>query len=137
MFNQSNKYEYDPIRHGMFSQFCFFLSVFVEYALFFFWSGSLVARIHLIRWISGVSRVRTPAPAYNNALSYQLSYAYGTVEYALININFVSNLVYYVLLMRLMLVEIKVKQNKTIPMDFYDKLIHYNPFFWQLQILFC
>jgi len=45
---------------------------------FFFWSGSLVARIHLIRWISGVSGVRTPAPAYNNALSYQLIYAHGT-----------------------------------------------------------
>jgi len=32
----------------------------------------------LIRWMSGVSRVRTPTPAYNNALSYQLSYAHGT-----------------------------------------------------------
>ena len=41
----------------------------------FFLSGSLVARIHLIRWISEVSGVRTTAPAYNNALSYQLSYA--------------------------------------------------------------
>jgi len=45
---------------------------------FFFWSGSLVARTHLIRWISGVSGVRTPDPAYNNALSYQLSYVHGT-----------------------------------------------------------
>jgi len=45
--------------------------------LLFFWSGSLVARIHLIRWISGVSGVRTPTSAYNNALSYQLSYAHG------------------------------------------------------------
>ena len=34
----------------------------------FFLSSSLVARIYL-RWISGVSGVRTPAPAYNNALS--------------------------------------------------------------------
>ena len=41
-------------------------------------SGSLVSRIHLIRWISGVSEVRTPTPAYNNALSYQLSYAHRT-----------------------------------------------------------
>jgi hypothetical protein len=47
---------------------------------FFVGSGSLMARIHLIRWISGVSTVRTPAPAYNNALSYQLSYAHGTVR---------------------------------------------------------
>jgi len=45
---------------------------------FFFLSGSLVARIHLIRWIRGVSGVRTPALAYNNVLSYQLSYAHGT-----------------------------------------------------------
>ena len=45
---------------------------------FFFLSGSLVDRIHLIRWICGVSGVRTPTPAYNNALSYQLSYAHGT-----------------------------------------------------------
>lgn len=47
--------------------------------IFFFLSGSLLARIHLIRWISGVSGVQTPAPAYNNALSYQLSYAHGTM----------------------------------------------------------
>jgi len=47
----------------------------ITFDLLFFWSGSLVARIHLMRWISGVSGVRTPAPAYNNALSYQLSYA--------------------------------------------------------------
>ena len=44
----------------------------------FFLSGSLVARIHIIRWINGVSGVRIPATAYNNALSYQLSYAHGT-----------------------------------------------------------
>jgi len=46
--------------------------------IYFFSLGSLVDRIHLIRWISGVPGVQTPAPAYNNALSYQLSYAHGT-----------------------------------------------------------
>jgi len=45
---------------------------------FFFSCGNLVARIHLIRWISGVSGVRTPTPAYNNVLSYQLNYVHGT-----------------------------------------------------------
>ena len=45
---------------------------------FIFLSGSLVARIHLIRWISRVSGVRTPTSAYNNTLSYQLSYAHRT-----------------------------------------------------------
>jgi len=44
----------------------------------FFLSGSLVARIHLIRWLSGMSEVRTPTHAYNNALSYQLSYVHET-----------------------------------------------------------
>ena len=29
-------------------------------------------------WVSGVSEIRTTAPAYNNALSYQLSYTQGT-----------------------------------------------------------
>jgi len=43
---------------------------------FLFLSGSLVARIHLIRWISRASGVWTLAPAYNIALSYQLSYAH-------------------------------------------------------------
>lgn len=42
-------------------------------------SDSLVARIHFIRWISGVGvRVSTPTLAYNNALSYYLKYAHGT-----------------------------------------------------------
>ena len=45
----------------------------------FFLSDSLVARIHLIRWISGVFGVRTSAPVYNNELSYQLSNAHKTV----------------------------------------------------------
>jgi len=57
-----------------------YLSPFVSLCVMnfhFFLSGSLVVRIHLIRWINGVFGVRTPTPAYNNALSYQLSYAHG------------------------------------------------------------
>jgi len=54
----------------------------------FFWSGSLVARIHLISWISGVSGVRSPTPVYNNALSYELSYAHGTM------MNLLSSLIH-------------------------------------------
>jgi len=47
--------------------------------VFFFFPGSQMARIHLLRWISGVFGVRISAPAYNNALSYQLSYAHRIV----------------------------------------------------------
>jgi len=52
--------------------------VWTVWIVIFFLSDSLVARIHLIKWISGVSGVRTLASAYNNALSYQPSYAHGT-----------------------------------------------------------
>jgi len=70
---------------NLFDVKCFFLLLSL-----FFLSGSLMARIYLIRWISGVPEVRTPAPAYNNALSYQLSYAHGTYYY-LFNCHFLGN----------------------------------------------
>jgi len=62
-----------------------FLAMFVSDVRLFF--GQVVARINLIRSISGVSGVRTPTPAYNNALSYQLSYAHGTYLMYSIDLN--------------------------------------------------
>jgi len=46
----------------------------------FFFPDSLVYIIHLIKWISGVSEVRTSVAVYYNALFYQLSYAHGTTN---------------------------------------------------------
>jgi len=49
----------------------------------FFWLGSIVVNLpyKMNKW---VSEVRTLAPAYNNALSYQLSYVHRTLSFSLL-----------------------------------------------------